>query len=90
MIQTLMLHVQNNEKSSTRIPEKKKKLILKRKKILTQEIYIFQVRTVEPEYFKSFFFSASLEEWFRLDPSLRNSGTINTFKQKLLPFICSL
>ena len=36
------------------------------------------------EYFKSSFFPASLEEWFHLDPSIRNSETINAFKQILL------
>ena len=39
------------------------------------------------EYFKSSFFPASLEEWFHLDPSIRNSETINAFKQILLAFI---
>ena len=41
-------------------------------------------------YFKSSFFPASLEEWFHLDPSIRNSETTSAFKQKLLPFISPL
>ena len=44
-----------------------------------------------PSYnFKSSFSLVSLEEWFHLDLSIRNSETINVFKQKLLPFILLL
>ena len=66
-------------------------LIPKRKQNFnSRNIYIpsYNCRT---EYFKSSFFPASLEEWFHLDPSIRNSETISetisAFKQKLLPYI---
>ena len=44
-------------------------------------------RTYSQEYFKSSFLPALLKEWFHLDPSIKNSETVNVFKQKLLPFI---
>ena len=62
-------------------------LIPKRKQNFnSRNIYIpsYNCRT---KYFKSSFFPASLEEWFHFIPNIRNSETINTFKQKLLPFI---
>ena len=65
-------------------------LIPKRKQnFISKNIYVssYNCRTV---FFKSDFFPASLEEWFHLDPSIRNSETINVFKQKLLPFILPL
>ena len=49
--------------------------------------YTRVVVSCRAEYFKSSFFPASFEEWFHLDPSIRNSETIKAFKQKLLPFI---
>ena len=61
--------------------------ILAQKAIFTTIISTFQVTTVEQRILNLFFFPASLEEWFHLDPSVRNSETINAFKQKLLPFI---
>ena len=68
-------------------PEYLINLIPKRKQNFnSRNIYIpsYNCRT---KYFKSSFFSASLEEWFHLDPSIRNSETIKAFKQKRLPFI---
>ena len=68
-------------------PEYLKNLISKhKKKFNSRNIYISSYNC-QTEYFKSSLFPASLEEWFHLDPSIRNSETINTFKQKLLPFI---
>ena len=80
-----MFHVQNNEKSNTRIPEKPNPGA--EGKFLTQEISIFQATTVEESTLNLLFFPTSLEEWFHLDPSIRNSETISAFKQKLIPFI---
>ena len=57
--------------------------------MLIQEISIFQVTAVEQSIL-NLFFLALLEEWFHLDPSIRNSETINAFKQKLLPSITPL
>ena len=71
-------------------PEYLNNLIPKRKQnVNSRNIYIpsYSCRT---EYFKSSFFPASLEEWFQLDPSIRNSETINAFKQPLLPSISPL
>ena len=48
----------------------------------SRNIYILSYNC-QTEYFKSSFFLASLEEWFHLDPNIRNSETINV----LLPFI---
>ena len=53
----------------------------------TQEIFIFQVTIVKQSILNLIFFSTSLEKWFHLDPSIRNSDTIIAFKQKLLLFI---
>ena len=37
--------------------------------------------------FKFSFFPATLSDWFNLDPSIRNSESISSFKSKLLSFI---
>ena len=86
MVQVLIFHVQNNEKSSTRISKKPNS----KAQAKTQEIFIFQVTIHEQSILNLLFFPVSLEEWFHLDPSIRNSVTINAFKQKLLPFTCPL
>ena len=71
-------------------PEYLNNLIPKRKQSFnSRNIYIpsYNYRT---KYFTSSFSPASLEEWFHLDPSIRNSETINALKQKLLLFIYPL
>ena len=68
-------------------PEYLNNLIPKRNQnFKSRNIYIPSYNCLT-EYFKSSFFPASLEEWFHLDPSIRNSETINAFKQILLAFI---
>ena len=37
--------------------------------------------------FKFSFFPVTLSDWFNLDPSIRNSKSISSFKSKLLCFI---
>ena len=68
-------------------PEYLNNLIPKRKEHFKSRYIYIPSYNCQIEYFKSSFFPASLEEWFHLDLSIRNSGTINAFKQKLLPFI---
>ena len=68
-------------------PEYLNNLIPKRKQHFKSRYIYIPSYNRQTEYFKSSFFPASLEEWFHIDPSIRNSGTINAFKQKLLPFI---
>ena len=69
-------------------PEYLNNLIPKRKQnFYSRNIYIPGYNC---QYFKASFFPASFEEWFLLDPSIRNSETINVLKQKLLPFGCPL
>ena len=71
-------------------PEYLNFLIRKRKQIFNSRKVYNPSLNCRTKYFKSFFFPASLEKWFNLNPNIRNSETINTFKQKLLPFICPL
>ena len=68
-------------------PEYLNNLIPKRRQHFKSRYIYIPSYNRQTEYFKSSFFPASLEEWFHIDPSIRNSGTINAFKQKLLPFI---
>ena len=71
-------------------PEYLNNLIPKRKQSFnSRNIYIpsYNCRT---KYFTSSFSPASLEEWFHLDPSIRNAETTNALKQKLLLFIYPL
>lgn len=87
MVQALMLHVQKNE---NRAPEQLNNLIPNRRQNFhSRNIYITSC-SCQTEYFKASFFPASLEEWFHLDPSIRNSETINALNQKLLSFIFPL
>ena len=69
-------------------PEYLNSLILKRKQNFNLKSIYIPSYNWQKEYFKSSFFPASVEEWFRLDVSIRNSETVKTFKQELLPFIC--
>ena len=62
-------------------------LILTRKQNCNSRNIYFPSYNCRTEYFKSSFFPASLEEWFQLDPSIRNSEIIKAYKQKLLPLI---
>ena len=41
----------------------------------------------QTDCFKFSFFPATLSDWFNLDPSIRNSESISSFKSKLLSFI---
>ena len=68
-------------------PEYLNKLIPKRKQNFnTRNKYILGYNC-EIEFFKPSFSHASLEESFHLDPSIINSESINTLKQRLLSFI---
>ena len=71
-------------------PEYLNNLIPKHKKNFNSRNIYIQSYNCRTDCFKSSFFPASLDEWFHLDPSIRNSETINAFNQKLLPFILPL
>ena len=42
----------------------------------------------QTDCFKYYFFSCTLNNWFRLDINIRNSESILLFKSRLLAFIC--
>ena len=42
---------------------------------------------VRHDYFKNSFFPSAISEWKKLDFTIRNSGSLNAFKKKLLNFI---
>ena len=69
------------------VPEYLNNLIPKSKQNFnSRNIYIASCN-YRTEYSKSSFFHASLEEWVHLDPSIRNSETINAFKNYCLSFV---
>ena len=43
--------------------------------------------SLKHNFFKNTFFSSTILEWSKLDPSLRNSGSYNVFKDSILKFI---
>ena len=47
----------------------------------------FHCRT---DCFKNSFFSSTLNDWYKLDETIRNSESISIFKSRLLSFICPL
>ena len=65
-------------------PEYLKNLIPKRQKNFNSTDVYVQNFNCRAECFKSSLFPPSLDEWFHLDPTIRNSETINAFNQKLL------
>ena len=75
------------KRMKNRAPEYLNNLIPNRRQnVHSRNIYITSCNC-QTEYFKASFFPASLEEWFHLEPSIRNSEPINALSQKLLPFI---
>ena len=49
---------------------------------------IFPTYSCRTDCFKYNFFPSTLNDWFRLDINIRNSGSILLFKSRLLSFIC--
>ena len=42
---------------------------------------------VNKNYFMNTFFPSTITEWNKLDPSIRNSTSLNIFKGRLLQFV---
>ena len=67
--------------------ERKNKLYQQYTRIRRNHIPTFHCCT---DCFKNSFFSSTLNDWYKLDETIRNSDSISIFKSRLLSLICPL
>ena len=78
--------VQMNEIIKSKM-ERKNKLYQQYTRIRRNHIPTFHCCT---DCFKNSFFSSTLNDWYKLDETIRNSDSVSIFKSRLLSLICPL